>query len=41
MTEPQIKGAAVREFLLWYDRKYGHGEMARLVDGLGYSHARC
>ena len=34
MTEPQIKGAAIREFILWYDRKYGHEETARLVEGL-------
>ena len=33
-TEPQIKGAAIREFLLWHDHKFGHDETARLAEGL-------
>lgn len=32
MSEPQIKGAAVRELVLWYDRKYGHDATMRLVE---------
>jgi hypothetical protein len=34
VNEPQIKGAAVRELLLWHDGKYGHEETATLVEGL-------
>jgi hypothetical protein len=32
VDEPRIKGAAVRELLLWYDGKYGREETARLVE---------
>ncbi len=34
MNEPQIKGAAVRELLLWYDGKYGREETVCLAEGL-------
>jgi hypothetical protein len=32
VTEPHIKGAAIREFLLWHDTRYGHGETRALVE---------
>ncbi len=32
--EPATKGSTIREFLLWYDRRYGHAETARLADRL-------
>ncbi len=34
LTEPAIKGSVVREFLLYYDRRYGHAATAQLVEGL-------
>jgi len=33
-SEPQIKGAAIREFLLWHAGKFGHDQTAQLVVGL-------
>ncbi|HEY1691594.1 MAG TPA: hypothetical protein VGG39_05515 [Polyangiaceae bacterium] len=33
-TEPLIKGAAIREFLLWHDRKFGHDETRALLTGV-------
>ncbi|MGH7293400.1 MAG: hypothetical protein ACRELB_00635, partial [Polyangiaceae bacterium] len=34
MTEPQIKGAAIREFLLWHDLKFGHEATRALLAGV-------
>ncbi|HEX8791072.1 MAG TPA: hypothetical protein VF765_08965 [Polyangiaceae bacterium] len=34
MAEPKIKGAAIREFLLWHDQRYGHAETVSLTEGV-------
>jgi hypothetical protein len=33
-SEPRVKGAAIREFLLWHDAQYGHAQTLRLVEGV-------
>jgi hypothetical protein len=32
--EPRVKGAAIREFLLWYDEQYGHEATLRLAEAI-------
>ena len=34
MTEPKIKGSAIRELLLWHDQRYGHADTVALSDRL-------
>jgi hypothetical protein len=32
--EPRVKGAAIREFLLWHDAQVGHEQTLRLIEGI-------
>ena len=34
MDEPKIKGAAIREMLLWHDQRYGHAETVALTTSI-------